>query len=128
MNYACNTLAIVFAEMLCAPLVARMGALKRLPVVGKDLLEDAPVPRGYCNHPVAPSGGDTIVTVQRFYHGLPASSTPHRPVYSHPHPPLSSLSHGDFWDRENAFSYTIKISEDGPIVVFKDGVALTAIE
>jgi hypothetical protein len=82
--------------------------LKRFPGVGKDLLEDAPVPPGYCHHPVAPRGGDTLVTVQRLSHGLLASSTPHRPVYSHPHPPLSSLSHGDFWDRENAFSYTIK--------------------
>ena len=26
----------------------------------------------------------------------------------HPHPPLSSLSHGDFWDRENENSYAIK--------------------
>jgi len=31
-------------------LVARMGTLKRLPVVGKDLLEDVPVPRGRCKH------------------------------------------------------------------------------
>src|SRR5436309_15992113 len=85
-----------------------MCVLKRLPVVGKDLFEDAPVPRGYCNHPVAPSGGDTIVTMKRLYHGLPTSSTPHRPVDSHPHPPLSSLSNGSFRDRENAFSYTIK--------------------
>src|SRR5437764_1287149 len=90
-----------------------MGVLKRLPVVGKDLFEDAPVPRGYCNHPVAPSGGDTIVTMKRLYHGLPTSSTPHRPVDSHPHPPLSSLSNGSFRDRENAFSYTMHITPCG---------------
>jgi len=36
-------------------LVARMGTLKRLPVVGKDLLEDVPVPRGRCKHTGAPS-------------------------------------------------------------------------
>jgi len=36
-------------------LVARMGTLKRLPVVGKDLLEDVPVPRGRCKHTRAPS-------------------------------------------------------------------------
>src|SRR6266571_5342781 len=31
-------------------LVTRMGVLKRLPVIRKDLLEDTPVPRGCCNH------------------------------------------------------------------------------
>src|SRR6266852_8133128 len=45
--------------------------------------------------------------MKRLYHGLPASSTPHRPVDSHPHPPLSSLSNGSFRDRENEFSYTM---------------------
>jgi hypothetical protein len=48
-----------------------------------------------------------IVTMKRLYHGLPASSTPHRPVDSHSHPPLSSLSPGSFRDRENEFSYTM---------------------
>src|SRR5713101_9072596 len=91
-------------------LIPRMGVLKRLPVIGKDLLEDTPVPRGCCNHRVAPSGGDTIVTVQRLYHGLPASSTPHQPVYGHPHLPRSSLINGSFRDWKNAFSYTIKLS------------------
>ena len=49
------------------------------------------------------------MTMKRLYHGLPASSTPHRPVDSHPHPPLSSLSNGSFGDRENEFSYTMDI-------------------
>ena len=44
-------------------LVARMGLLKRLPVVSKDLLEDIPVPRGGCHHRIAPSGGDQIVAM-----------------------------------------------------------------
>src|SRR5713101_6515418 len=88
-------------------LVTRMGVLKRVPVIGKDLLEDTPVPRGCCNHRVAPSGGDTIVTVQRLYHALAASSTPHRPVYGPPQPPRSSLINGSFRDRKNAFSYTM---------------------
>jgi hypothetical protein len=68
-------------------LITRIGVLKRLPVLSKDLLEDTPVPRRCCNHRVAPSWGDTLVTVRRLYHGLAASSTPHRPVYDHP--PLS---------------------------------------
>src|SRR5215813_5331964 len=71
-------------------LVARMGALKRLPMVSKDLLEDIPVPRGGCYHRIAPSWGDQLVAVPRLYHASAASSTPHRPVYAHPHPLLSS--------------------------------------
>jgi hypothetical protein len=38
-------------------LIARMGVLKRLPMIGKDLLEDTPVPRECCQHRIAPSGG-----------------------------------------------------------------------
>jgi DNA invertase Pin-like site-specific DNA recombinase len=55
------------------------------------------------------------------YHGLPASSSPHRPVDSHPHPPLSSLRNGSFGDRENAFSYTIKdiVREGDTLVVWR---------
>jgi len=95
-----------------------MGVLKRLPVVGKDRCEDAPVPRGSCHHPMAPSGGETIVTMQRLSHALPASSTPHRPVDSHPHPPLSSLSNGRFRDQENEFSYTIQtLQQSLPLVL-----------
>src|SRR5713101_6677837 len=57
-------------------LIARMGVGESVPVVGKDLLEDVPVPRGSCHHRVAPSGGDRIGTVQRLYHTSPAQSTP----------------------------------------------------
>src|SRR5262245_35804865 len=60
-----------------------MGVLKRLPVIGKDLLEDIPVPRWGCTHRLALSWGDTFVTVQRLYHALPASSTPHQSVPGH---------------------------------------------
>jgi hypothetical protein len=66
-------------------LVAWMGVLKRLPVIGKDLLEDTPVPRRGCHHRVAPSEGNKIVVMQRLYHGLPASSTPPRPAPGYPH-------------------------------------------
>src|SRR4029453_13214729 len=90
-------------------LVARMGVLKRLPMVGKDLLEDTPVPRGCCQHRIAPSWGDQRVAVQRLYHTASASSTPHQSVLGHPHPTCLSLHHGDLGDWENAFSYTIEI-------------------
>ena len=89
-------------------LISRMSVLKRLPVIGKDLLEDIPVPRGCCNHQGAPSWGVRMFAVKRLYHGSPASSTPHQLLSGHPYPPLSSLSDGDFRERENAFSYTIK--------------------
>ena len=49
-------------------LIARMGVFKRVPVIGKDLLEDAPVPRGFGHHRVAPSWGVGQVAVQPFYH------------------------------------------------------------
>jgi hypothetical protein len=44
-------------------LIARMGTLKRVPVIGKDLFEDTPVPRGCCQHPRPPREGLGIVTV-----------------------------------------------------------------
>src|SRR5262245_1514837 len=90
-------------------LIPRMGVLKRLPVIGKDLLEDTPIPRGFGHHRVAPSEGDRIVTVKRLYHGLAAASTPHRPIHGHPQPPRSSLINESFRDRKNEKSYTIEI-------------------
>ena len=53
--------------------------------------------------------GEQVVWLKRFYHGWPASSTPHRSSPGHPHSAHLSLSHGDCWDRKNAFSYTIKL-------------------
>jgi hypothetical protein len=61
-------------------LVARMGACKPVPVLGKDLLEDLPVPRGCCKHQGTPRWGVRMFGVQRFYRGSLASSTPHRLV------------------------------------------------
>src|SRR2546429_5373394 len=95
--------------MIVGGLIARMGVGESIPVVGKDLLEDTPISRGFGHHRVAPSWGDMIVTVKRLYHGLAASSTPHRPVHGHPHPPRSSLINGSFRDRENEKSYTMDI-------------------
>src|SRR2546426_3211319 len=65
-------------------LIPRVGALKRVPVLGKDLLEDTPVPRGLWHHRGAPSWGDALLTVQRLSHASSASSTPHRPVLGQP--------------------------------------------
>src|SRR5262245_2838867 len=59
---------------------ARIGALKLIPMISKDLLEDTPVPRGLCHHWVAPSSGDDLFVVKRLYHASSASSTLHQPV------------------------------------------------
>src|SRR5262249_7664109 len=67
-------------------LVARMGVGKRVPVIGKDLLEDPPVPSGVGHHRVTPSGGDALVVMKRLYHASAASSTPLPPVPRHPSP------------------------------------------
>src|SRR4029453_5461255 len=91
-------------------LIAWMGVGKPVPALGKDLLEDHPGPRGGCYHRGAPSGGVGLVGVQRLYHASAASSTPHQSSPGLPHLPLSSLSHGDVWDRKNEKSYTIKVT------------------
>src|SRR6266487_564800 len=99
-------------------LIPWMGVLKRLPMIGKDLLEDTPVPRGFGHHRVAPSEGDMIVTVKRLYHGLAASSTPHRAIHGHPHPARSSLLNGSFRDRKNEKSFYVAAVVKPPCVFF----------
>ena len=69
-------------------LVAWLGMVKRLPVVSKDLREDIPVSRGGCQHRIAPSGGDPIVTMERLSHASAASSTPYLDALRHPPPAL----------------------------------------
>src|SRR4029450_3064183 len=85
----------------------RMSALERVPVIGKDPREDPPVSRELCHHRVAPSGGDDLCAVKRLSHGVPASSTPHRPVPGYPSPASFILAYGNFRDWENEFSYTM---------------------
>src|SRR5687767_14225509 len=97
--------------IIVRPLVTRMGMLKHGPVIGKDLLEDTPVPQDVCHHQAAPSERDQVVWMKRFYHASAVSSTPDRPTLGYSQSPRLSLSHGDFWDRENAFSYAIEIIE-----------------
>jgi len=72
-----------------------MGLLKWLPVVSKDLLEDIPVPRGGCHHRIAPSGGDQIVAMERWYHASAASSTPHPAFTQVPSPDSLILDEGE---------------------------------
>src|SRR5215213_4136183 len=80
-----------------------MGVLKRGPVIGADLFEGAPVPRGLCQHRVVPSWGVGMLAVQRFSHACTVPSTPHPPSSGRPQPPLSSLHDGDFRNRKMKF-------------------------
>src|SRR5882762_11541853 len=57
-------------------LVAGMGVGKRVPVIGKDLLKDTPVPRGCGQHPCPPREGLGIVVVPWLYHVSSALSIP----------------------------------------------------
>src|SRR5712691_6629100 len=61
--------------MVIRGLIARMGLLKHLPVIGKDLLKDTPVPCGCGKHPSPPSEEVGIVAVPWLYHGASALST-----------------------------------------------------
>ena len=54
---------LVHEAIIVGRLVARMGMGKLVPVIGKDLLEDVPIPRGFCHHQVAPSWGVGMVAV-----------------------------------------------------------------
>src|SRR5687767_6281738 len=96
-------------RVIVGRLITGTNAFKLVPVISKDLLEDTPVPGGLCHHRVAPSWGHEIGLVKRFYHASAASSTPHRSIAGHPLSTCLPLNHTDFWDRENALSYTIKI-------------------
>jgi hypothetical protein len=53
-----------------------MGTLKRVPVIGKDLFKDTPVPRGCCQHLRPPREGLGIVAVPWLYHVSCALSIP----------------------------------------------------
>src|SRR6516225_5596355 len=65
--------------IIVGSLVARMGVLKRLPMIGKDLLKDTPVPGGCCKHPRPPSeggwNGNGAVVVPRLLRAVHSSST-----------------------------------------------------
>src|SRR5215831_576825 len=69
-----------YQALVVGRLVARMGVGKRGPVIGKDLLEDTPVPRGVGHHRVTPSGGDEAVVsrFRRFVH--PSSACTQAPL------------------------------------------------
>src|SRR5262247_3974716 len=83
-------------------LIARMSVLKRLPVIGKDLLKDTPVPGGCCQHPRLPSEGgwncDGAVVVPRLLRAVHSSS------------PMAITAYRS--NTKNANSYTIEIGQE----------------
>src|SRR5215470_9266997 len=84
--------------IIVSRLVARMGVLKRLPMIGKDLLKDTPVPGGCCQHPRPPSEGgwncNGAVVVPRLLRAVHSSS------------PMAITAYRS--NTKNANSYTIK--------------------
>src|SRR6185436_12553113 len=94
-------------------LVARMGVGKRVPVIGKDPLEDTPVPRGLYQHRLAPSWGHQLVAVKRLYHASAASSTPARPGPGNFSPASFILELWGLLDRKNEKSYAVEIAPYG---------------
>src|ERR687886_452050 len=56
--------------------IARVDVLEPVPVLGKDLFEDAPGRRGFCHHQAASLRGVGRYVVALFYHALPTNSTP----------------------------------------------------
>src|SRR5262245_1500194 len=74
--------------LIVAAIVARIGALKAVPVLGKDLFEDAPSRRhGYC-HEAASLQSVGLYVIVLFYHTQLTVSTPLAAhTRSLPHPP-----------------------------------------
>src|SRR3954449_12222126 len=62
--------------IIVASIVARIDAFKAVPVVGKDLFEDAPGWWGFCNHQAASLRGVGLCVIALFYHIPPTTSTP----------------------------------------------------
>jgi hypothetical protein len=68
-------------------LIARMGVGESIPVVGKELLEDVPVPCGCCQHEGPPSAESDTVAIPLWSHSSSALSIPPRCAREPPHPP-----------------------------------------
>src|SRR2546427_10209458 len=63
---------LVHAFIIVALIVPRLDVLEPVPVLDKDLFEDVPVPRRFCNHQDTPSWSIGSVAVELFYHASPA--------------------------------------------------------
>ena len=67
---------LVHKAIIVASIVPRIDACKSVPVLSKDLFEDAPSWRSYCSHQVASLQGVGLYVVVLFYHVHLTISTP----------------------------------------------------
>lgn len=102
---------LLHKPIIVAGMVTRMALFEDVPVIGKDLFEDVPMPPGFDNHEVAPSEGSRMfrwLKVKRLYHVSALPSTLHRGMLSDlAGPGVMGFSGG----LENENSYTIKIAQ-----------------
>jgi len=99
---------LLHETIIIAGMVTRMALFEDVPVIKKDLLEDAPMPPRIDNHEVAPSKGSWLfrfLWVKRFYHVSPLPSTLCRGALSDLADPGVMGSSGGL---KNENSYTIK--------------------
>src|SRR5438477_2719828 len=61
--------------IIVAAIVPRIDVYKSVPVIGKDLFEDAPRRRSCCSHQAASLQSVGLCVVERFYHILAPTST-----------------------------------------------------
>src|SRR5262249_23312764 len=66
---------LLHETIIVTRIIVRVDVLKPVPVLGKDLLEDAPGRRGFCHHQAAWLRGVGLYVVTLFYHALPTNST-----------------------------------------------------
>src|SRR5215831_6007244 len=81
--------------IIVASIVARIDAFKAVPVVGKDLFEEAPGRRSGCSHQAASLRSMGLGIVALLYHVSLTTSTPSSARSRYPPPPTSPLYHGD---------------------------------
>ena len=62
--------------IIVASIVARIDTFKTVPMVGKDLFEDAPGWRSYCSHQAVSLRSVGLCVIALFYHIPPTTSTP----------------------------------------------------
>jgi hypothetical protein len=67
---------LVHETVIVALIIARVDAFKPVPVLGKDLFEDAPGWRSCCNHQAASLRSVGLWVIVLFYHIPPTTSTP----------------------------------------------------
>src|SRR5918911_4724983 len=81
--------------IIVAAIVARIDVCKAVPVVGKDLFEDAPSRRSGCSHQAASLRSLGLGIVALLYHVSLTTSTPASARNRDPPPSISPLCHGD---------------------------------